>query len=355
MRTGFTTGAAAAAAARACMSSIASQSRTGAVDVPLPRGGSLRIRVASCEFSHNRARCSVIKDGGDDPDVTHGAEISVECELAGAAGAVEVLGGEGVGTVTKPGLGLEIGAPAINPVPRRMIEGGVREAGARALARSGVRVTVSVANGAEIATKTDNPRLGIVGGISILGTSGIVVPFSTAAFAASVRQGIGVAAAMGEVEVALTTGGRSEEAARGLAGLRDHCYVQMGDFAGYSVRECARAGIRRVRIFGFVGKMAKLAAGAKQTHVKGSKVDTALLARIARECGAGDGAAGEIAAANTARHAGEIAQAHGIAGFFEGIARRAQAEMEGHGVGNVRVSVTLLGFDGGVLAEWPRE
>lgn len=296
----------------------------------------------------------MVKDGGDDPDVTHGAEIAAVCELGGAAGTVEILGGEGVGTVTKPGLGLEIGAPAINPVPRRMIEDGVREAGALALAGRGARVTISVANGAEIATKTDNPRLGIVGGISILGTSGIVVPFSTAAFAASIRQGIGVAAAMGEEEVALTTGGRSEEAARGIAGLRDHCYVQMGDFAGYSVRECARAGIRRVRIFGFVGKMAKIAAGARQTHVKGSKVDTALLARIARECGAGEEAAGEIASANTARHAGEIAQARGVAGFFGGIARRAQAEMEGHGGGKVSVSVTLLGFDGGVLAEWPQ-
>lgn len=355
MRTGFTTGTSAAAAARACMRSIASQSRTGSVDVPLPRGGTLRVAIASCEFSADRARCSVIKDGGDDPDVTHGAEIAVACELAGAAGSVEILGGEGVGTVTKPGLGLEIGAPAINPVPRRMIEDGVRGEGAGALARGGVRVTVSVANGAEIATRTDNPRLGIVGGISILGTSGIVVPFSTAAFAASIRQNIGVAAAMGEEEVVLSTGGRSEEAARGLAGLREHCYVQMGDFAGYSVRECARAGIRRARVVGYVGKMAKLAAGARQTHVKGSKVDTALLARIAQECGAGDAVAAEIASANTARHAGEIAQARGVRGFFEGIARRAQAEMEGHCGGGVRVRVTLLGFDGGVLAEWPRE
>ena len=335
------------------MMSIASQSRTDAVDVPLPRGGTLRIAIASCEFSADRARCTVIKDGGDDPDVTHGAEIAAGCELVAGAGTVEVLGGEGVGTVTKPGLGLEIGAPAINPVPRRMIEEGVREAGASSLAGHGVRVTVSVANGEAIATKTDNPRLGIVGGISILGTSGIVVPFSTAAFAASIRQGIGVAAAMGEEEVVLSTGGRSEEAAKSLAGLREHCYVQMGDFAGYSVRECARAGIRRVRIVGFVGKMAKVAAGARQTHVKGSKVDTALLAGIARECGADDAVAAEIASANTARHAGEIAQERGVEGFFEGIARRAQAEMEGHCGGRARVSVTLLGFDGGVLAEWP--
>ncbi len=355
MRTGFTTGTSAAAAARACMASIASQSRTDTVDVPLPRGGSIKIAIATCEFSPERARCTVIKDGGDDPDVTHGAEIAVECELVGDAGAVEILGGEGVGTVTKPGLGLEIGKAAINPVPRTMIEGGVREAGAAQLATHGVRVTVSVAGGAEIGARTDNPRLGIVGGISILGTSGIVVPFSTAAFAASIRQNIDVAVAMGETDVVLSTGGRSEEYARRIVSLNDHCYVQMGDFGGYAIRQCAKSGIRSAHVVGFVGKLAKIAAGVKQTHVKGSKVDMGFLAGIARECGAGAEAVDAIAAANTARHAGEIATERKIDGFFGGIARRAHAEMYGHCGGGLAVRVTLFGFDGGVLAEWPPE
>ena len=356
LRTGFTTGTSAAAAARACVMAISSQSAVERVEVPLPRGGSISIAIESCEFAASSARCTVVKDGGDDPDVTHGARISAECRLAGGPGIVEIRGGDGVGTVTKPGLGLEIGAPAINPVPRKMITEGVREAGAGLLEGNGVEVIVSVAGGAEIAARTDNVRLGILGGISILGTSGIVVPFSTAAFAASVRQNIEVAAAMGEDSVVLSTGGRSEEYARRLeGGLADHCYVQMGDFAGYAVRQCARAGMREAHVVGFIGKLAKMAAGVRQTHVKGSKVDTSLLAEIAAECGGGRGAVEAIGGANTARHAGEIAAEHGVAGFAEGIVRRAHGHLEGHCEGGLKIRVTMFGFDGGVAARWPPE
>ena len=283
----------------------------------------------------------MVKDGGDDPDVTHGAEIVVDVELL-PPGPVLIEGGEGVGTVTKPGLGLEIGGPAINPVPRKMI----LENAAPLLGGRGARVTVSVPKGRELAPKTDNPRLGILGGISILGTSGIVVPFSTASFAASIRQSLSVASAAGAGDVVLTTGGRSEEFASRMFELPDHCYVQMGDFAGYAVGQCAKKGLRGVHVAGFVGKMAKMAAGVRQTHVKGSKVDMGMLASIARGCGS-QAAADRIEKANTARHALEIASEEGVDGFCQELCGRAKSAMATDGVD---LDVILFGFDGTMLA-----
>ena len=355
LRTGFTTGTAATAAARACMMSIKSQTPTTSVNVTLPRGGMIEIKIKMCKFSEHDARCSVIKDGGDDPDVTHGSEIIVECKSANKPNAIELARGPGVGIVTKPGLGLEIGKPAINPVPRKMITDGVLDTGAKFIAKNGLKITISVKNGAQIATKTDNIRLGILEGISILGTSGIVVPFSTAAFAAAIRQNIDVAIAMKQDTVILSTGGRSEMYAKNIEGdLPDHCYVQMGDFVGYAIKQCAKSGIRRAHIVGFIGKLAKISAGIKQTHVKGSKVDTVFLASIAKECGADTQALDAITKANTARHAGEIASEYDIKGFFEGIVKRAHEQISEHCEGSVELAVTMFDFDGTTVAQWPR-
>ena len=362
-RTGLTTGTCAAAAARAAAAFVAggSKSPVRSASVRLPGGGgTAELCVRRCESAGPRgASCAVTKDAGDDPDVTHGAEIvaTVTADPGGPAGEILIEGGEGVGRVTKPGLGLDIGAPAINPVPRSMIAAEVREAAAGLLASGSIRVVVSVPAGRDLAPKTDNPRLGIVGGISILGTRGIVVPFSTAAFAASIRQGIDVAVAMGERRVVLTTGGRSEEFARAATGLPDHCYVQMGDFAGYAVEQCSKKGVREAVIAGFVGKLAKMAAGSSQTHVKGSKVDTAFLARLAAEAGAPDGESGLVARANTARHALEIAQGRPWAGaFLGGICERARSHMQCRAAGGGRgmhLEVVMFGFDGAVLASRP--
>lgn len=359
-RTGFTTGACAAAAAKAAAARIATGSHPESVSVRLPKGGGLAefaVELREYDGPARTATCSVVKDAGDDPDVTHGAEIAatVSVDPGGPAGSVAVEGGEGVGTVTKPGLGLDVGAPAINPVPRSMITAEVREAAAPLLAGgASIRVVVSVPAGRELAPRTDNPRLGIVGGISILGTRGIVVPFSTAAFAASIRQSIDVAVAMGDRRIVLSTGGRSEEFARALTGLADHCYVQMGDFAGYAVEQCAKKGIEEAAIAGFVGKLAKMAAGASQTHVKGSKVDTAFLARLAVEAGAPDGDAALVRGANTARHVLEIASDRGWAGaFFESVCREVHSHMRRRAGDRPRLEVVMFGFDGEVLARHP--
>lgn len=350
MRTGYTTGSCATAASKAALLSIIGQERVKSVDITLPKGGSISIPIESCEFWADRAVCAVVKDGGDDPDVTHGARILVELSLGGERGEVSIGGGEGVGTVTKPGLGLEINGPAINPVPKRMIDSNLREVGGGVLAKCGVRVMISVPDGKRLAPKTDNPRIGIVGGISILGTSGIVVPFSTASYAASIRQNIDVAAAMGDHTLVLTTGGRSEEFAKKLVDLPEHCFVQMGDFAGYTMQQCAKRRVEKAYVVGFIGKLAKMAAGAKQTHVKGSKVDMDFLAGLAGRAGADAKTVSEVRRANTARHVSEIIQGCGADGFFGLVCDAACEQMGRHAGNKVPLEVVLFGFGGEVLA-----
>jgi cobalt-precorrin-5B (C1)-methyltransferase len=197
MKTGYTTGSSATAASKAALLSIINQKKIDNVSILLPKRSFLQIPIHSCEFELDKAKCSVIKNGGDDPDVTHGAEIIVELSITKKINEIEIDGGEGVGIVTKPGLGLEINKPAINPVPKKMITENLKEVGKYILSKNGIRVVISVPKGKELAPKTDNPRLGIINGISILGTSGIVFPFSTASYAASIRQNLDVAIAMG--------------------------------------------------------------------------------------------------------------------------------------------------------------
>ena len=237
LRTGFTTGSCATASSKAGVLSIINQKEIKKIDIILPKRTRLDIQINSCQFTKNSAKCSVIKDGGDDPDVTHGAEIFVDVELTDKIGEIEIDGGEGVGRVTKPGLGLEIGSAAINPTPKKMILENVKEVGNELLEKNGIKVIVSVPKGKELGTKTDNPRIGIMGGISILGTSGIVIPYSTASFAAAIRQQIAVVSSMNDDYVVLTTGGRSEDFAREIIELPDHSFIQMGDFSGYTIKQ----------------------------------------------------------------------------------------------------------------------
>src|SRR5579883_1054094 len=317
MRTGYTTGTSATAGAKAGVLAILRQEKLDSVDVMLPKKSTIRISIARCEFDKNTATCTVIKDGGDDPDVTHGAEIQTTVSLTEKIGMIEIDGGEGVGRVTKPGLGLEVGAAAINPTPKKMIAENLTEAAHDILKKNGIKVLITVPKGREIAPKTDNPRLGILGGISILGTSGIVVPYSTASFAASIRQSIEVTRAMGDDTVVLTTGGRSEDYSRKIISLPDHCFVQMGDFSGYTVQVCAKKGIKKAHVAGFIGKLAKMAMGVKQTHVKGSKVDMQFLSELAKKCGASQDVVDKIKSANTARHVFEISNENKIQGYFD--------------------------------------
>lgn len=350
LRTGFTTGTSAAAASKAALLSIINQKKVSTVNVKLPKNNSIEIPTTIHKFGKNYAKCSVIKDGGDDPDVTHGAEIIVELTLNDITNEIQIDGGEGVGIVTKPGLGLEINKPAINPVPKKMINENLRDTAGEMLANSGIKVVISVPKGKELGPKTDNPRIGIMNGISILGTSGIVIPFSTASYAASIRQNISVAIAMGDKTLVLATGGRSEDFAKKIVRLPDHCFIQMGDFSGYTIQQCAQNLIEKAYVVGFIGKLAKMATGVKQTHVKGSKVDMEFLAGLAEESNADKRVIAEIRKANTARHVSDIIKENKIDGFFEILCNRVYKQMQKHSKESIRIEVILFDFDGNILA-----
>jgi cobalt-precorrin-5B (C1)-methyltransferase len=357
LRTGYTTGTTATAATKGALYALISGKPADYVTVSLPKGrtASLKIAWTRREFD-GRVTCAAIKDGGDDPDATHGAEICSTVSFGEKPNEINIDGGKGVGRVTKPGLGLEIGSAAINPIPMKMLEQAVREVAKDQLKSQGIKVIISVPNGEEIAKKTDNPRLGILGGISILGTTGIVLPYSTASFAASIRQGLDVATAMGADTVLLTTGGRSEDFAKALYNLPDHCFIQMGDFAGYSIRQCAnRTMLKRAIIAGFIGKLTKMAMGIKQTHVAGSHVDMEFMAGLAVECRAPPNVIEEIRSANTARHVSELIKQNKIMNYYDHVCKRVYEQMNEHAKAQLRIEVILFEFDGTVIGRYPKD
>jgi len=311
LRTGWTTGTCAAAAAKAATAALVAQRPQEWVEIALPSGRRVAFAVQDCWYRPERAQAVVVKDAGDDPDVTHGAHLTATVSWAARPG-LELDGGVGVGVVTKPGLGLQIGGPAINPVPRQMITQAVAEAADPGL--RGLRVVISVPEGERMARKTTNARLGILGGISILGTTGIVRPFSTASWRASVEQAVAVLAAQGGEVLVLCTGGRTEKGAMALLpGLAESSFVEVGDFTGAALRQAARGGIAKVVFVGMAGKLSKLAGGVLMTHYTRSKVPTGLLADITSAAGATAELVTQVGQANTARHALELWQAAGLA------------------------------------------
>jgi cobalt-precorrin-5B (C1)-methyltransferase len=353
-RTGFTTGACSAAAAKAAARCLVQETMLAEIETTLPNQASVTFALARCERIGPRALCSVIKDAGDDPDCTHGAELIAEVELKRAPG-VTIIGGPGVAMVTKSGLGLEVGTPAVNPVPRRNITEMVEAELVASLYRGAI-VTISVPRGEEMARETINARLGLIGGISILGTTGIVRPYSTAAFKASVIQAIDVAQARGLHRVVLTTGGKSESFAMQLMNdLPEEAFIQMGDFVGVAVKHCARRRLEVVAIVGMIGKLSKMADGKMQTHAAGSEVNMGLLARLANEIGASAEVCERILAANTARHVLEICQEAGVTGLTATICRKVVEYTERHAGGSLKVEAFLIDFNGTPLGHYPPE
>lgn len=349
-REGYTTGAAAAAAAQAACRLLEGDERPEIVAVRSPLGFDLMIPINRLAYADGVATAGVIKDGGDDPDATHGAELIVKVRRVAAPG-VHIQGGCGVGTITRPGLELPPGLAAINPVPRRMIAEGVAVVFGTERPEPGVGVLVAIPGGVAIAKKTLNERIGIVGGLSVLGTTGIVRPMSTASWRASVLQSIDVAAAGSIRHVVLTTGGRSERFARALyPGLPELAFVQMGIFTGEGLKRAVERGVPRASVCGFIGKLAKIAAGQFQTHVAGGEVDCGFLAGLARAAGAPAGLADEIATANTARHVEELIEGAGWAPVFEEIARRVAERCAGQVAGRLVVEAVLFDFEGRVQA-----
>jgi cobalt-precorrin-5B (C1)-methyltransferase len=346
LRTGWTTGTCAAAAAKAAATALITGEPQGSVEVRLPGKGEERrvsFEVERCEMGDGWAEAVVVKDAGDDPDVTHGARLTVRVSWKDEPG-VALDRGDGVGVVTKPGLGLPVGGPAINDVPRRMISYSVEEV--LDPDERGVRVVVSVPGGEEMAEKTTNARLGIVGGISILGTTGIVRPFSTAAWAASVVQAVDVMGAQGLDTFVLSTGGLTERAAmRLLPDLEEVCFIEVGDFTGQAIKGAVKNGLRRGFFVGMAGKLTKLAAGVMMTHWTRSKVDNELLAEFTARAGGSPELIKEVKAANTARHAYELWRAAHLERAPYLLCGRVAENLREYAGGDLEMYAIMVDFD----------
>ncbi|XIE79178.1 cobalt-precorrin-5B (C(1))-methyltransferase [Streptomyces sp. SBR177] len=328
LRPGWTTGACATAATTAAYTALLTGEFPDPVTITLPKGQtpSFALAVESLDAGPasgtgtgaavgtraGSATAGVVKDAGDDPDVTHGALIRSTVRLLPAGSGVVFRAGPGVGTVTLPGLPLEVGEPAINPVPRQLMREHVAEVAARHGGTGDVEITVSVDNGAEIARSTWNPRIGILGGLSILGTTGVVVPYSCSAWIDSIRRGVDVARAGGLTHVAGCTGSTSERTVTELYELPEIALLDMGDFAGAVLKYVRRHPVDRLTICGGFAKLSKLAAGHLDLHSARSQVDKGFLAALARTGGASEALAAEIAAANTGLAALRLCEAAGV-------------------------------------------
>jgi len=350
LRRGWTTGACAAAAARAAYAALLTGTFPNPVAIRLPRGQKPEFPLALAELGDGRARAGVVKDAGDDPDVTHGATIITEVTWGVPGTGICFAAGEGVGTVTRPGLPLRVGEPAINPAPRAMI----REALANLAEANGapppdLAVTIAIPGGETLAEKTMNARLGIVGGLSVLGTTGIVVPYSCASWVHAIHRGIDVARAAGLDHIAAATGTTSERAVQRLYDLPDHALIDMGDFVGGTLKYLRGHPVARLTLAGGFAKMAKLAVGHLDLHSSKSRVDPAMLTAMLAAMGA-DGEA--VAAAEQADSAGAVLDAAGAwaPALADGVARRAREVALATLSGATAVGVAIIGRAGDVLA-----
>lgn len=361
LREGFTTGSAASAAAGAAVRVLLGEVCPATLCVPLPpfpplKGEESRrlvVPVAECVITSVGASATVIKDGGDDPDATHGAEIIAHVFLIPGSSGVELHGGKGVGRVTLPGLPVPVGEAAINPEPRKQIVATVREACKAGGYVGGVSVTIEVPQGEVRAHNTMNPRLGIVGGISILGTRGTVKPFSHAAWRATVTQGMDVALATKLSFIGLSTGRRSERLLmEQYPEVPDIAFVQAADFAQFSLSTAQAKGFSEIAWGCFFGKLVKLAQGHAYTHAKTAPIDFFVLASWCHEAGLEDSLVKEIAGANTARQVLSILEGSPVFSacvvYVASIARQQAVRWTG---GGVPVAMHCFDFDGRLLAK----
>jgi cobalt-precorrin-5B (C1)-methyltransferase len=326
------------------------------VTIRLLNGDTIDIPIESCRIERrNRAFCMVIKDAGDDPDVTHRAKIcatvSLEPHFHAPQGQtdVRITGGNGVGTITKPGLEIPPGEPAINPGPRQMIREAVQQVVSDHPFSGRVATEISVVNGEKIAQKTLNYRLGIIGGISILGTTGIVKPMSHEAYRATITSAISVAAAMKVAQLVFTTGRRSERYAMGLwPDLPETAFIQIGDYFRFSFASAKEMGVRWINLAVFFGKAVKMAYGAPHTHAARSQLTLERLSRWTFDCTHDADLANRIGSANTARHAFDILRiAHRE--VFATVGAKMIAHAQSFSDMHARVRGVIFDYDGGVV------
>jgi cobalt-precorrin-5B (C1)-methyltransferase len=358
LRYGWTTGACATAAAKAAYQALLTGEFPDPVEVTLPRGQHPAFALATTSMGHGSATAGVVKDAGDDPDVTHGALILATIRRAAPGSGVGFRAGEGVGMVTRPGLPVPPGEPAINPVPRKMLREAIAEIAVAHGDAGDVEIEIAIPGGEALAAKTLNGRLGIVGGLSILGTTGIVVPYSCSAWIHSIHSGIDVARAAGLTQIAGATGSASEAAIKKLHDLPEIALIDMGDFVGGMLKYLRAHPVPRVTIAGGVGKMTKLAQGLLDLHSRRGSVDLGVLAKLAEQAGGTPELGARILAANTAAEAFAHAEANGIALGRE-VARAgwdtAASVLAGKTVAGepVEIEIAVFDRDGGLVGHAP--
>ena len=324
LRRGWTTGACATAATRAAYTALLTGNFPDPVTITLPRGQQIDFALAREALNGDAATAGIIKDAGDDPDVTHGALVLVTLRRASPGSGVTFRAGDGIGTVTRPGLPLAVGEPAINPVPRQLMTETISEIAATHGDAGDIEIEIAIPGGAEMATRTMNGRLGIEGGLSVLGTTGIVIPFSCASWIATIHQGIDVARAANLTHVAAATGSTSEAAVQNMYGLQEIALIDMGDFAGGMLKYLRKHPIPRLTIAGGFGKITKLAQGHLDLHSGRSQVDFDWLAARLAELQADTALIDRTCGANTALEVLRMTQAANLP-LTDAVATRALA------------------------------
>jgi cobalt-precorrin-5B (C1)-methyltransferase len=353
LRYGWTTGACATAAAKAAYTALLTGEFPDPVEVTLPRGQHPAFVLATTALENGAATAGIVKDAGDDPDVTHGALILATVRQTAPGSGVGFRAGEGVGTVTRAGLPIPPSEPAINPVPRQMIRAVIEEVAAAHGKTGDVEVEIAIPGGEALAAKTMNGRLGIVGGLSILGTTGIVVPYSCSSWIASIHSGIDVARAAGLTHVAGSTGATSEAAIQKMYDLPEIALIDMGDFVGGMLKYLRTHPVPRVTIAGGLGKMTKLAQGLLDLHSKRGSVDLETLAKLAGEAGGSSTLRERILASNTAAEAFSHAGAEGVP-FGDQVARAAwQTAAEVVAGKPIEVEIALFAREGRLVGHAP--
>lgn len=350
LRRGWTTGACAAAASAAALRAILSGQTSETITIRLPKGEKPTFRLHRSEEIQGGWRASILKDAGDDPDVTHGAEIIVELQRKAPGIGHVFSAGIGVGTVTLPGLPLAVGEPAINPGPRGMISDALDAVAEEFDGTSDAEITVSIPNGETLAEKTMNGRLGIKGGLSILGTTGVVIPYSCASWINSIHRGVDVARNLNIDHLIAATGSTSESAAmKEQPDLPEQAFIDMGDFAGGLLKYLRRHPVPRLTIAGGVAKLTKLAQGHLDLHSKRSRVDLDQLAQLASTRGASNELQSRIASANTAMEAFQLCQSEGV-DIGQAIAVGAKETAMASVAGEVAIDITVYDRSGNRVA-----
>jgi cobalt-precorrin-5B (C1)-methyltransferase len=350
LRKGWTTGACATAAATAAYEALVTGSFPDPITIALPKGLQPSFTLKSHQIGDDWARASVIKDAGDDPDVTHGAEIVATVKRGADGSGITFHAGDGVGTVTLPGLPLPVGEPAINPKPREIMCDNLRTRAATLKGPADLAVTIAIPGGELLAEKTMNGRLGIKGGLSVLGTTGIVIPYSCSSWIHSIQRGVDVARAGGITHIAAATGSTSEAAIQKMLGLPETALIDMGDFAGGLLKYLRENPVPRLTLAGGFGKITKLSQGALDLHSSRSRVDMAKLAQVAVTGGGSADLASKIEAANTALEAFTLATSDGIH-IASTIARQAREVAMATVSGNMEIHVVIFDRQGQLIGQ----